>query len=133
MVPQRPNPEELFDAVWAYILKLIRREVEATNQTRVAKILHVKPSTIGRWLRGDRGQSVTLSYAMNVLATLKGDFLEMAQEIGYKDAARMLQVAKDNPVLIQKFLAILESDSPESQKIKTEIDYLFEKIEKPSE
>jgi transcriptional regulator with XRE-family HTH domain len=126
------NEKELFDKVWGYLLKLLQSQTSTSNASQVAKQLGVEVSTVTRWMRGDRGEKVTLAAALNIIFKLGGTVAELARELGDENMASILQMALDEPELIQSFIYIMTSDSVEAKKLKDEISYLRNRLQSNS-
>lgn len=120
--------EELFDRLWAYLVKLIQKEVEKSNESRVASQIKVEPSTVHRWIEGERGERVTFASVVKIIFSLGGTMADIAKELGDEESAILLELMVNEPDLMRAFITVVTSDTPEAEKLKSEIAFLNKSI-----
>lgn len=116
--------QELFNRVWGHLLRVLRAEVEKSNESRVAKRLGVSHSTVNRWLSGERGERVELSHCLRIIANLGGDLVALAKELGYEDVAKILEFDHSSRTVLLDVIAILEQGGPAADKLLQEVQFL---------
>lgn len=116
--------QELFEKVWSHLLKILQTEVDKSNESRVAKRLDVSPSTVTRWLKGERGERVELNHCLRIVKTLGGNIVGLMKELGFDEIVNILEMDEDSRTFVNDVVAILERGGPAAEKLKTEIKFL---------
>ena len=120
--------QDLFDKVWQYLINLMKAEAAKSNETQVAKRIGVHPTTVGRWLKGDRGEGIKLSECLKIVLKLGGTMAGMAREIGYEEAAMILELLDEDQQFMLGILEIMQRGGPEAEKLKYEVSFLRKSI-----
>jgi len=75
-------------------------------------------------VRGQRGERVDLSVCLRIIATLGGDLVDLARDLGFEEVARILELGRDKQRLLLDFLELPEQEGPAAEKFKQEIEFL---------
>jgi len=99
--------QRLFDQVWGHLLTLLREEVDKSSIRKVAKRLDVYPTTVARWVNGERGERIELSHCLRIITALGGDLVSALQELGFEDFAKLLQMDAASLRMVRAVVEIL--------------------------
>jgi DNA-binding XRE family transcriptional regulator len=120
------SSNDFLDKIMDYLIKLLEKEVDKSTQTDVSKLIGVAPSTIGRWIRGDRGERLTLAHSLRIITKLGGSMADLADHLGYPDVAKLLKAKNADPELIAKFIDLIDDSGIETDQLKNQIQFLWE-------
>jgi predicted transcriptional regulator len=105
------------DRVWAMVVDLLRERVRETSQADVAKLLKRHSSTIGRYLKGERGEKVTLNECIHLHLTLGGNPMDILKALGEEAAAEILEILIKDPQLTKDILRLKHDERLEELKL----------------
>lgn len=126
------NPEMLYNKVWKLLIDAIRREADkpGSSSNKVAKRLKVQPSTVKRWLDGDRGSRVSLKQTLNIAHTLGIPMESVLKELTPDNTAQIVQILQDDPEFMACIMDIWSrGKSSDIDKLKSEASYIQEKLD----
>lgn len=116
--------QRLFDQIWGHLLTLLREEVDKSSIRKVAKRLDVYPTTVARWVNGERGERIELSHCLRIITALGGDLVSALQELGFEDVAELLQMDAASLRMVRAVVEILQKGGPAADKLRGEISFL---------
>lgn len=114
-------------SLWEIGIKVLEKEIKNTNKNQVARALNVYPSTVGRWLKGDRGEHKPITkYLDSIFKTFSESFEGVLMENYDTEFAKLLIELKEKDKLekAKQALKILGREDETSEKLENEIKYL---------
>lgn len=65
-----------------------------------------------------------LSVCLRIIATLGGDLVELARELGFEKVARILELREENQQLLLDIMEMIERGGPAAEKLRNEVEFL---------
>lgn len=115
--------------LWEIGLRVLDKEISRANRHQVAKKLGMSPSTVWRWVEGDRGQSrPNAEYLERIFNTFRVTFEEVLMEAyDAETAEQVIKALQHDPETVKKVLFLLLQDDDRSEKLKQEVNFLSKK------
>ena len=124
---------EIESRLWEYLIKRLETlRKDGLSQAAIADKIGVKQQTIGRWLNRERGEDrLTLATVLKIIVRLGVSMAELAEVIGEKSFATVIDYLSNNLEMVNKMAAILDSESGAARrKLEADIDYLADQLQK---
>lgn len=115
--------------LWELGLRVLDKEISRSNRHRVAQHLEMSPSTVWRWVEGDRGRSrPNAKYLERIFETFQGTFEEVLMEAyDARTAELVIKAMQKDPETVKEVLELLLQDDERAEKLKNEIKFLTKK------
>lgn len=125
-------PKEAAIAVWNLLLDRAeaRMAEEGLSLNAFAAKIGVPQATLYKWVKQERGKQVSLTKVLELATKLGVPMSEVLAQLLPQEVVNILSAREKDPKAFDQFLSILNSDGPEADKLKSDLDYYSDKTSK---
>ncbi len=117
---------EIYQRLWGLTLRRLKEEIDRTNSNQAAKKAGLNPSTLGRYISGERGARVNFETMFKVLSKLGVPMGEVVEALDPELGKIFVSLAKTtNRRLLEKIAAIAIAGRLED--LEKDVEYHYRK------